>query len=337
MCSQTGKDIGNPQVSVVTPFFNAEPWLAECIESVLAQSFTEWEYLLVNNQSTDRSLEIAECFANGDSRIRVCNNPTFLNQIQNYNHALSLISNQSQYCKVVQADDWLFPECLDKMVALGRKYPSAGIISAYRLKGAEVAGSGLPVSTEFLTGKALARLQLIEHLSLFGSPSTILYRADLVRNRVPFFAEGRYHEDTDTCFELLTTTDFAFVHQVLTFTRIDNESITRSARHYNPGALDHYLRMVQFAPEFLSHEECRRELSRSKREYYLFLAQNAVRMSGSDFWDYHRRGLAASGLKLSRVSLIPFVLWVIMDLVLNPKDTVSELWRWVRRIGKGPA
>ena len=55
-----------PLVSVVTPVHNTADYLADCIRSVLAQSYQAWEYVIVNNASTDRSLEIAESFAAAD-------------------------------------------------------------------------------------------------------------------------------------------------------------------------------------------------------------------------------------------------------------------------------
>jgi hypothetical protein len=54
-----------------------------------------------------------------------------------------------------------------------------------------------------------------------------MFRADVVRSRRPFFEEGRLHEDTELCDELLKTSDFAFVHQVLTFLRSGNEGVWR--------------------------------------------------------------------------------------------------------------
>src|SRR5437763_12230991 len=101
-----------PLVSVVTPFYNTEAYLAECIESVLAQSHRDFEYILVNNRSTDRSADIAEQYARRDPRIRLFHNDTFLTQIQNYNQALRRISPESRYFKMVQADDFIFPRCL---------------------------------------------------------------------------------------------------------------------------------------------------------------------------------------------------------------------------------
>ena len=59
-----------PLVSVVTPFYNSTQYLAECIESVLAQTHGEFEYILSDNCSTDGSTDIAESYARRDSRIQ---------------------------------------------------------------------------------------------------------------------------------------------------------------------------------------------------------------------------------------------------------------------------
>ncbi|HEY7681550.1 MAG TPA: glycosyltransferase family A protein, partial [Gemmatimonadales bacterium] len=101
-----------PLVSVVTPFYNAEPYLAECIESILGQNYRNFEHVLVNNCSTDRSAEKAQAYAERDARIRLVHNTTFLTQVQNLNHAVAQISPDSVYCKIVLADDFLFPTCL---------------------------------------------------------------------------------------------------------------------------------------------------------------------------------------------------------------------------------
>src|SRR4030095_4995561 len=64
----------SPLVSVVTPVYNGERYLAECIESVLAQTYQNWEYIIVNNCSTDRTREIGESYGRKDERIRIHNN-----------------------------------------------------------------------------------------------------------------------------------------------------------------------------------------------------------------------------------------------------------------------
>ena len=106
-----------PFVSVVTPFYNTRDYLGECVESVLHQTHQNWEYVLVDNCSTDGSSELAAQYASRfPERIRLIHTESFLTQVQNYNFALSCISPNSKYCKMVQADDWLFTDCIGRMV-----------------------------------------------------------------------------------------------------------------------------------------------------------------------------------------------------------------------------
>src|SRR5206468_7458596 len=120
-----------PLVTVVTPVYNGEKYLTECIESVLAQTYQNWEYIIVNNCSTDRSLEIAQSYAEQDVRIRIHNNQEFVGKEANENIAFRQISPASTYCKMVHADDWLFPECIARMVAVAETNSTVGIVGAY--------------------------------------------------------------------------------------------------------------------------------------------------------------------------------------------------------------
>lgn len=63
--------MGNPTVSIVMPLYNAEEYIAEAVESVLAQSFEDWELIIVDDCSTDGSRALADGFARNDLRISV--------------------------------------------------------------------------------------------------------------------------------------------------------------------------------------------------------------------------------------------------------------------------
>src|SRR6184192_1386806 len=94
-----------PLVTVLTPVYNSEKYLSECIESVLAQTYENWEYIIVNNCSTDRSLEIAQGYARKDDRVRIHNNRNFVGLIENHNIAFRQLAPQSKYCKIVIFDE----------------------------------------------------------------------------------------------------------------------------------------------------------------------------------------------------------------------------------------
>src|SRR5262245_45925154 len=117
-----------PLVSIITPFYNTEAYLAECIQSVVAQTYPNWEYILVNNQSTDSSRSIAERFAAKDGRFRLIDTPKHLGQVENFEASLRYMSPESKYCKLVLADDWIFPDCVERMVTLAEANPTVGIV-----------------------------------------------------------------------------------------------------------------------------------------------------------------------------------------------------------------
>jgi glycosyltransferase involved in cell wall biosynthesis len=286
-----------PLVSVVTPFYNTEDFLEECIESVLNQSYSNWEYVLVNNCSTDRSTLIAAHYAQKDRRIRLLHNSTFLSQVQNYNHALRKISPRSAYCKIVQADDWILPDCLMKMVALATAYPTVGLVSSYYVGGKGVDHIGLPFDIHYLSGSDICKQFFKNHVSLFGSATCVMIRSDLVRNRTSFYDESAWmFEDIEACFELMLESDFGFVHQILSYTRRDNESIWSRIRAFHPGRVSRVIQVRKFGPKFLSPAEYHRCLTRTELEYYWFLGACLwSRWRDKEFWKFHNSGLSYAG------------------------------------------
>lgn len=320
-----------PLVSVVTPFYNSAEYLDECIRSVLRQSFTDFEYVLLDNCSTDGSTEIARRHAAQDARIRYVRNVQFLGQVPNYNAALALISPGSAYCKIVQADDWLYRQCLEEMVGLARGHPRVGIVSSYRLAGAQVKEIGLAHTESVVPGREACRRQLLRGIHLVGSPTTILMRSDLVRARRPFYAEGRLHEDTEACYELLGQSDLGFVHQILSFTRTDNESTMSRVRSFNPALLDKLILVHRYGAACLDTDELRGCWQAYERRYLRLLADALVSRRPREFWRYHHRGMASIGYRLPHFRLAGYVLGVLLEMLLNPLNTAMRVMSFLKR------
>ena len=87
--------MSGPLVSILTTSYNREKYIAECIESVLASAFRDYEYIVVEDCSTDRSYEIALEYAKKDARIRVYRNEKNLGDYPNRNRAASYATGKS--------------------------------------------------------------------------------------------------------------------------------------------------------------------------------------------------------------------------------------------------
>jgi glycosyltransferase involved in cell wall biosynthesis len=325
-----------PLVSVVTPVYNEAGYLAECINSVLAQTYQNWDLTIIDNCSTDGSLEVARQFAAKDRRIRIHENQQFLRVIPNHNVALRQISPESKYCKVVLADDWIFPNCLEQMVALAEAHPSVGIVGAYAIEGQRVAWTGLPYPSPLVTGREICRRHLLEHVYVFGSANAVLYRSDLVRNRDPFYNESNIHADTEVCFALLTTCDFGFVHQILTFTRLRPVSLTTVSKDLQTYFASMLQLLVTHGPDYLTPNERKVCIAQHLSEYYGFLGKSLLRGRDKQFWEYHKNELNKSRVGFSHTRLVEGLLATLCEAALNPKHSMERLLRtWRGRKSEG--
>ena len=271
--------MSGPLVSVVTPVFNGERYLEECVESVLGQTYENWEYVIFDNRSTDRTAEIAQAYASRDPRIRHVVGVDFVPHIENWNRSMTEISSRAGYVKVVHADDFLFPECIERMVALAERHPNVGLVGAYLLRGTEVELDAFPSSVDVMTGAEACGYALGQGKHIFGTPTSTMIRADLVRRRGGSFYDTSYvHADTAVCYEVLRESDYGFVHQVLTYTRDHDASVTAWTTRVGSWLPDHIEMLVRFGPTYLQPSEYRRRFLELERRYYVLLLKYALRL-----------------------------------------------------------
>ena len=320
-----------PLVSVVTPVYNGESFLAVCIESVLMQTFRNFEYILVNNCSTDRSLDIALHYAKRDSRIRVHSNDSFVGVIENHNIAFSLISPAAKYCKVVSADDFLFPECITRMVEVAEANPSVGIVGSYQLSGSYIRWQGFQYPRTVLPGLELCRQVFLggQPTFGFGTPTSTMYRADLVRNSGGFYPNSSPHADTSSCFKYLQNSAFGFVYQVLSYERTHGETQSSKSAEINRYSSANLNDLIQYGSFYLSKEEFERQLRKQLNDYLRFLAVNIIGFRGKEFWDYHKSRLEELGYPLTPFMLLKAAVIKVLREILNPEQAIRKIWRRV--------
>lgn len=329
MRQATNNDFHAPLVSVVTPVYNGEPYLGECIESVISQSYQNIEYIIVDNCSTDGSIETAMAYAKKDNRIRIIQNGRFLSQVENYNHSVRTISDDSVYCKIVAADDRIFPTCLEKMVGVAERNPSIGVVGAFTFLDygdyTIVFLTGLPFRQEKFSGRDVCRRFLLDGLYVFGSPTATLIRSEIVHNRKPFYYEDSVTEDVDLFFEILQSWDFGIAHEILTYTRRYNESWITAVKDYKFRQLTDIVELLRYGKDFLTEEEYTVRRRSMMKEYRLMLGRSLLRSRTKGFWDFHKRGLRFAGKKLGRTDLCLCAVSAIIDLFLNPKSTIERI------------
>lgn len=117
-----------PRVSVITPVRNGERFLAAAIESILAQHFTSFEYLVVDDASTDGSAEIIARYAAADARIIPLHNPVNINH--SYALNLALHRARGEFIAILDADDLAHPERLVRQVKFLTSHPDVGVVGA---------------------------------------------------------------------------------------------------------------------------------------------------------------------------------------------------------------
>src|ERR1035441_10042642 len=102
-----------PLVSVIIPVRNYEQYIAAAIESILAQEFQDWELIIVDDNSTDRTNEIAAQYQAGE-KVRLVRNERRLGQFPTHNWGAEMA--RGKYLKFFHGDDVMYPHCLGTMV-----------------------------------------------------------------------------------------------------------------------------------------------------------------------------------------------------------------------------
>jgi glycosyltransferase involved in cell wall biosynthesis len=168
-----GSRMTHPIVSVLVTAYNRETYIAASIESVLAQTFGDFEVIVTDNQSTDGTLEIARQYERLDPRVRVVLNERNLGQFGNRNRAASLAAGE--FLKFHDSDDLMYPHCLAVMAPLLAAEPRAGFgLSNSR------SWPGGP-SPMLLTPRESYRREFLGHGLFMCGPAGALFRADVFR------------------------------------------------------------------------------------------------------------------------------------------------------------
>jgi glycosyltransferase involved in cell wall biosynthesis len=211
-----------PVISIIVPVYRVEPYLRRCLDSILAQTFTDWECILVDDGSPDRCPAICDGYAARDSRFRV---------IHRKNAGVSAARNagldaaRGEWIGFVDSDDWCEPEWIEELYHAA--VTNGADIAKCRIRRVRGAGNTPPLrgfrrakrAARIFTGTGAITRMLAGKLSGFDSGPIGLYNAACLKeNRVRFDSALKYGEDT------------LFVYQVL---KLSGTAVFVPAEYYN--------------------------------------------------------------------------------------------------------
>lgn len=222
-----------PFVSILIPVFNREKYISECIESALAQTYSHFEIVIVDNVSDDKTAEICNKYADRHSKIRFFSNQTNIGPVKNWQRCVS--EAKGELVKILFSDDLLLPDCLEKMIPkltgdVAFVY-SACLVGATIESSTERYGSavdGLQSEAQFINALLNGDAPV--------SPGGILIRTEDIKKNLhstfPTFAPQRFDKHgagPDVMILLLTAKQYPFIFTIarpLIFFRIHAESFT---------------------------------------------------------------------------------------------------------------
>ncbi len=186
-------------LSVLMPAYNAERFLPEAIESVLAQTWRQFELIILNDGSQDRTREIAESYARRDSRVRVESHSNMgISPTMNQGLALSA----GEWVVLMHADDVMMPTRIERQLAFVAAHPELAAASSWvkhiNAEGEIIAKGDSPL----LTHEAVQKLYAANELVGFNHPATIL-RKKAVQAVGGYRRQFRVNEDIDLWNRLL--------------------------------------------------------------------------------------------------------------------------------------
>ena len=219
-----------PQITVALPVYNGEQYIAVAIESVLSQTFSDYELLILDNCSTDNTLNIIEKF--NDSRIRLIVNTKNLGMIGNWNLAVSLATGN--YIKILSHDDLLASSCLAEQINAFLTHPdqNIGIVTCKKRiineTGVTVMpGFGIFGQTKIINGRRAINKTIRAGRNIIGEPSVVLLDMALLRASGNF-EQPQFTPDIKMWFKMLKTSNLLFLNKNLASYRISTTSTSTS-------------------------------------------------------------------------------------------------------------
>ena len=257
-----------PLVSIIAPVYNVERFVAQCIESVIAQTFQDWEFILIDDGATDRSGIICDEYAAKDRRIKVVHKAnTGLSDSRN----LGLGMASADIISFIDSDDWMEPDMLEKMyrtlMDTGADIAVCGVFKDYPGKRT----FKCPLKQDTMLTRDQALFLIMDDKRIYSYVWDKLYRKEMLVEKMP----SRMYEDYSTTPKWFSHAKSVAICNVPLY-------------HYRQrkGSIDHHVNPQRSVDFF-----------RAEQERYKFLVDNDLL---PEYQHYFRNKVLRIGVRMAK-------------------------------------
>lgn len=238
-----------PKVTVCIPTYNYGRFIGDAINSVLTQTFTDLELIIVDNCSTDDTSEVVAKFVRLDSRVRYYCNKANIGMVGNWNKCLGYA--RGDYVNILCADDLLQPDFIAQAQMMLSKDDAVALVGCSRTfvrENLEVIFTRSFAEHDIvLNGTAVINRCLI-HMNLIGEPTAVLFRRPLAKRG--FSERYRHLADLEMWFHLLESGKFCFINEPLCSIRLHAEQET----NYNVNSCSTIMDEITLINEYFNRD-----------------------------------------------------------------------------------
>ena len=243
------------KISVIVPVYNVEKYLSQCLDSILNQTFKDFECICVNDGSTDNSLSVLQEYANKDNRIKIINQQNKgLSGARN--SALKIINGK--YITFIDSDDFVSSDYLEKLTNIAEKENSDIVYCRHKMYYSadnkyENGPNKEKLNTLFYEhSKSKQKNKQIKYIldivENSRSACMKLYKTNVIKNNVILFFEDIYAEE-DFCFNILVnlySNKISFLDEELYYYRKQVDSLTAKKEKLRINALKSFITLTNF-------------------------------------------------------------------------------------------
>ena len=229
--------MNQPTVSILIPTFNRENFITETVQSALVQTYQDFEIVIVDNQSTDRTYEVCLDLAKIDSRIKVYQNEKNIGPVRNWQKCVDFA--RGKYGKILFSDDLMYPQFLEKTLPF-LEDPNVGFVFTSAKVGANEtdAKEAFQYQSDLVKSSQYIRDVLLNLHPLPVSPCSSLFRIeDLKKNILTDIPSSSVQDFSshgagpDLLLMLLTANNYTYISHItdcLAFFRRSTDNLTAS-------------------------------------------------------------------------------------------------------------